>query len=191
MTATETTPRAWVGCLACYNGGRLVGAWVDGTEAEDMAADFDAFNGGEVWLNEFDDTQRRLHLGEKHEEFWVFDHENYAGALTGECSPAGAQRLAVALTDLDSYPIAAVAAYISNMGGTDDLDGFEDEFLGEWDSLEAYAEEYLDSTGALDEIPEHLRPYFDVAAYARDLRLGGDVWTQDADGGGVFIFRNS
>ena len=28
-TNTDTTPRAWIGCLACYNDGRLVGDWVD------------------------------------------------------------------------------------------------------------------------------------------------------------------
>jgi hypothetical protein len=35
--ATEV-PRAWVGCLACYNDGRLVGSWMDGEEAGDREA---------------------------------------------------------------------------------------------------------------------------------------------------------
>jgi hypothetical protein len=29
MTTTET-PRVWIGCLASYNAGRLIGEWVDG-----------------------------------------------------------------------------------------------------------------------------------------------------------------
>lgn len=34
--ATDTAPRVWVGCLHCYNSGRLVGHWFDATEAEEI-----------------------------------------------------------------------------------------------------------------------------------------------------------
>jgi antirestriction protein len=193
MNATDDTPRVWVGCLACYNGGRLVGAWVDATEAEDMAGDFDAYNGGEVWSNEFDDEQRRAHLAEGHEEFWCFDLENFGAALTGECSPVEAARIAGALESVGGPP-KAVAAYVANIGAGyvdwDTLaDDFGEAFAGEWDSLEHFADEQLEESGDLADIPERLRPYFNTAAYARDLRLGGDVWTEDSPAG-VFVFWN-
>ena len=35
-TVTDTTPHVWPACLACYNNGRLVGQWVDCTDAEDV-----------------------------------------------------------------------------------------------------------------------------------------------------------
>lgn len=38
-----------------------------------------------------------------------------------------------------------------------------------------YAEEYIESTGMLDALPEQLRYYFDVDAFARDVELNGDV----------------
>lgn len=38
-----------------------------------------------------------------------------------------------------------------------------------------YAEEYIESTGLLAEVPESLRFYIDIDAFARDLRIGGDV----------------
>jgi antirestriction protein len=47
------------------------------------------------------------------------------------------------------------------------------------DSWAKMAEELLDSTGALDAIPENLRYYFDYDAYARDIRLGGDMCEHD------------
>lgn len=37
------------------------------------------------------------------------------------------------------------------------------------------AEELLEETGQLSEIPENLRYYFDYEKYARDIRLGGDM----------------
>lgn len=193
MIATEHgTPRVWIGCLGCYSGGRLVGAWVDATEAEDMSEDFDAHNGGEVWGNEFDDEQRRAHLAEAHEEFWCMDHENFGPALTGECSPAEAARIAGALLSVDTVPAEAVAAYIGNCGAEYvDWDALpadvEEAYAGEWESLEDYVEELLQETGELDSIPEDLRSYFNMAAYARDLRLGGDVWTAETSGG-VHVF---
>ena len=33
---TDTTPRAWIGCLACYNEGRLVGDWYDAINAAEV-----------------------------------------------------------------------------------------------------------------------------------------------------------
>lgn len=35
-TAISTTPRAWIGCLACYNEGRLVGDWFDAVTADEV-----------------------------------------------------------------------------------------------------------------------------------------------------------
>lgn len=35
-TSTDTTPRVWVGCLACYNAGRLVGDWHDASDADEV-----------------------------------------------------------------------------------------------------------------------------------------------------------
>ena len=33
---TDTTPRVWIGCLACYNEGRLVGDWYDAITADEI-----------------------------------------------------------------------------------------------------------------------------------------------------------
>ncbi|WP_397333683.1 antirestriction protein ArdA [Ornithinimicrobium sp. INDO-MA30-4] len=35
-TNTDTTPRAWIGCLACYNNARLVGEWFDAETADEV-----------------------------------------------------------------------------------------------------------------------------------------------------------
>jgi len=48
-------------------------------------------------------------------------------------------------------------------------------FSGKFDSEEDWAADYLEQTGQLNQIPEHLRNYFDYEAYARDFRISGDV----------------
>jgi antirestriction protein len=63
----------------------------------------------------------------------------------------------------------------------------EECYQGSWESLEAWAEDLLESTGDLDQVPEHLRCYIDVAAYARDLELSGDVFTVE-EGCRIHVF---
>jgi antirestriction protein len=137
-------PKAWVGCLACYNAGRLVGEWVDGEEAGER-------------------TPEDIHgRPTSHEELWVMDHEGYGGALSGECSPMEAQRIAVALAESDDPE--AFAAWISDEDGDiDDPGRFADQYRGEWDSLEEY----------LANMAEECAPSREVAAL---LRGECDVW---------------
>lgn len=39
ITDVETTPRVWIGCLACYNEGRLVGDWHDALGADEVTSE--------------------------------------------------------------------------------------------------------------------------------------------------------
>jgi antirestriction protein len=66
---------------------------------------------------------------------------------------------------------AAVAAFIGWYGSWD-TDAFESAYMGHHDSERSYAEQYIDETGMLDEMPESLQCYFDYEAFARDLFMG-------------------
>jgi antirestriction protein len=81
--------------------------------------------------------------------------------------------------------IEVIEAYCSNFFYPADceMDKIEESYCGQFDSDEDFAVEMLDSTGDLDSIPEHLRYYFDYAAFARDLMY--DYF--EADG---YYFRN-
>ena len=70
---------------------------------------------------------------------------------------------------------------------------FEERFQGEWESVEAYAENLLDEMSAqkvIDDAPEWLRPYLklDVAGFSRDLEAGGDIATAETDEGRVWVW---
>ena len=61
---------------------------------------------------------------------------------------------------------------------------FEDMYQGQYESEEAFAEQLLDDCGTLNDIPQHLRYYFDYTAYARDLFINDYFITSN---GFVFI----
>lgn len=70
-TVTVVDPRVWIGCLSCYNEGRLAGEWVD-------AADAGALMPGD------------LHGSPTtHDKMWVFDLEGFPTGI-GEMSPSAA-----------------------------------------------------------------------------------------------------
>ena len=87
---------------------------------------------------------------------------------------------------MDMDQIDAFLAYVDYQGEEYAVD-FEDQYLGEWDSIEAYAESYLEESGTLDEIPENLRQYFDMKAFAFDLEY--DLFTIESDHG-LYVFNN-
>ena len=163
LTDTET-PRAWVGCLGCYNAGVLNGAWVDGEQAGDISLAVKVI-----------ERESYLSVGKVtvcvvcgSDEFWVFDHENFDGLISGECSPMEAQEKAELLSSVDESERDAWRAWLAN-GMVEDLDTMRDAYVGEYESDQAMAEEYVESTGLLSDIPESIARYFDMEAFARDL----------------------
>lgn len=173
ITTATDTPRAWVGCLGCYNDGDLVGRWLD---------DPDAIRSYRC--------PRPATIYNSHEELWVFDHEN-APWLTGECSPDEfadrAEAWTAATEDLD--PVV-VGAYIDNVGidyvDWETLaDDVTEAYAGAFDDLADWAYRLAAETDSLPTGP--YADYIDWAAVGRDARLGGDIWTHEA-GGTVHVF---
>ena len=163
-TTTETTtPRAWVGCLGCYNSGSLNGSWVEGINAGDITQAVKVSIGDPSIYGE--NCPVCVKCGS--DEFWVFDHENFNGVLSGECSPSEAQEYAELLEsagdDLDMFK----AWIASGMGN--DLDQARDSFIGEFSTDTELGEYLADELGALS-IPEDsiLARYFDYESYGRD-----------------------
>lgn len=181
------TPRVWVGCLACYNAGRLIGEWFD---AEDAPTDMEGEDGFNTRLKDGrmvdDPTLYPEHFAEGHEELWVFDHEGFNGLLTDECSPATARELA---EQLEAVPEDQREAFGIYVGAGYDAGDFEDAYQGEWDSLADYAQELasdFDGARFLDQWPFTC---IDWEHAARELEYD-DVWTERSPDGGVYVFRS-
>lgn len=177
MTATDSTPRAWVGCLGCYNNGDLVGRWLDDP---DEIREYACPTPPSIYVN--------------HEEVWVFDHEN-APWLTGECSPGEfADRAEAYARALDSHvPDVALAAYIDNIGADyvdwDTLaDDVEEAYIGVYENEADFAYTVAEETGSLPDGP--YSNYIDWAAVGRDARLSGEVWFHEAGWNELHAFRS-
>ena len=157
-TTTETTtPRAWVGCLGCYNGGSLNGVWIDGANATNYGEHLKTYDQGGVTFCSLCNS----------DEFWVFDHENYDGVISGECSPSEAQELAE-LLDAAGDDVEIFKAWIAS-GMGNDLDACRDAYIGEFSTNTELGEYFVDELGALS-IPDDsiLARYFDYESYGRD-----------------------
>ncbi|MCZ4579419.1 antirestriction protein ArdA [Gordonia amicalis] len=181
MTTARTvdhTPQAWLGCLSCYNAGNLVGDWYPASEAGDV-------------------TPTQLHGRELpedvHEELWCFDHEGIP--VSGELDPLTAARWGQLYDELDDpsqWP--ALCAWVRSGDHVEDGDGipslsdFTERFCGTWDSFLAYAIDLAEETGAFCSVPEDLRRFIDIRAWAAEIEV--DYTTESAPGGAVYIFRS-
>lgn len=68
------------------------------------------------------------------------------------------------------YEHDAVAAFIY-LFDTWDAERFEENYLGQYDSPEDYAWQYVEECGLLDSLPDNLQCYFDYKKFARDLMI--------------------
>lgn len=168
-TATNTAARIYVGTYAKYNSGSIAGQWLDLSDYSDR--------------DEFYAACAALHSDESDPEFMFQDWEGIPAEMVGESSIE--PELWEVLEAYDEYGQEAVTAYISLFNEWDASD-FQDRYRGQWDSWEDMAQELLDETGELDSIPEHLRSYFDLEAYARDMELNGDF----AEENGYFFWNH-
>ena len=182
MTEESTGFEVWIGCLACYNAGNLRGQWYPASEA------------GEVTPNELHNGPGWRGVTEPahpHEELWVMDTDNAPAGYNREMSPSEAQEVADRLAELgDGGP--AYFAYADALGGDlPDVEEFRDAYEGTFETFRDYADELADElTSVSKDADDLLSRYFDYAAFARDLLLGGDYFTEPAPEGGVYVFRS-
>lgn len=175
-------PHIYVASLADYNAGYLHGEWLDATQP----------------VKELQGAVRAMLArspltmqGEAVEEWAIHDTDDFGELRIGEHADlAEVHGHAVALAK--HGPSYAAWWELNGMGT---VETFEDDYIGEFDSLEAYAQEYGADSGwesILDEaVPSYLRPYVsvDYDQLARDLDYSGDVYTARRTEGGVWVFR--
>lgn len=180
-------PRIYVASLSDYNAGILHGTWLDADQEADQL-----WAGIHQMLAASPTTRR---YGEVAEEWAIHDHEGFGPVGLGEWEPI--ERVARLARGIAAHgePFAAWWT-MDDRSDEDEADleaQFEQSYLGEYDSLTAYGEHYLDEIGldldALAEIPEQLRPYvtIDAAGLARDLELEGAICTEPSPHG-LYVF---
>jgi antirestriction protein len=165
------TPRIYVACLASYNAGILHGNWIEATDADEIR---------EGIQNMLSESREPIA-----EEWAIHDYENFGPISLSEFEDIDKVAELGALIEEHGE---AFAAYADNVG-TDHAteESFQDAYCGEWESEAAYAENLFDQL-YLHDVPDHVQPYIDYDAFARDLFIS-DNYSVDAPGG-VYVFHN-
>lgn len=176
------TPRIYVASLSDYNAGRLHGTWLDADQAdEDLAA------GVEAML--------RASPTPGAEEYAIHDYEGFGPLRIAEDHPLSVVGQ-IARGIVEHGPAYAHWVNLHRDEDHEAFGRFEEAYRGDYESTEDYAQELIDDLGYEriidDAVPEFLRPYvsIDVAAFARDLDLSGDIYVCDHDQG-VYIFEGN
>ena len=175
----EERPRIYVASLSDYNAGILHGDWIRADQELDE-------------LNEAVQAMLERSPTPGAEEYAIHDFEGFGNYRPGEYDSLDwISRVARGI--VEHGPAFGAWAEQSNHD-EDDLARFEDAYLGEWSSVEKYAEELLDDLGYLravdDAVPEMLQPYvrIDIDAFASDLELSGDLTVVEYSHG-VWLFE--
>lgn len=181
-------PRIYVASLSDYNAGILHGNWLPA--AVEPA---ELWDGIKAMLAASPSAKR---YGDVAEEWAIHDYEGFSPYVPlGEYESI--ERVAALARGLVAHGDAFAAWWAMEPPEETDDDeleaAFEEHYLGEYASLEDYGQQMLDDMGIntddLPDIPEGLRPYVrvDVEAWTRDMVLGGDISTAEAEGG-VYVF---
>lgn len=178
---TIDEPRVWIGCLECYNSGRLVGDWYSCAEAPDITT------------SQLHGRPIREHT---HEELWCLDTDNIP--VNREMSPMEAGEWGEIYNELDSPDLwPALCAWVRSgsyvaQGDTDlpSVGDFEERHAGEWESFRDYAFRLAEDLCLFDGLDEdHVAVrYFGWDSWISDLE--SDYTVVPTGHGGVHVFRN-
>jgi len=160
--------RVYVACLASYNAGILHGKWLA----------LDDFEGPEELQAAIFDQVLKTSTEPYADEWAMHDYEGLPEGYSPSEWPDWADLFRI--RDLLEEHGEIFEAALSLSSGdidyaeemvTDYYTGFNYDHFNYAD----YGQDFLESTGMIDAVPENLRYYIDYHAYGRDLFLGGDV----------------
>ena len=148
-------PAIYCGTYCKYNNSSLFGAWLD-------MRMFDSYD-------EFIEVCKKLHADEEDPELMFQDYQCFPSQWYCEsCMDEETFDKIKAFVEMDEPLQRAFRVYISDTGD-DSISGFEENYEGEYDSEEDFAQHILSECYDLDEMMGNLSIYFDYKAYARDL----------------------
>lgn len=166
-----TEARIYVGTYAKYNAGSIAGAWLS-LEGHDKES--------------FLEACKELHKDEADPELMFQDFEGFPKALYSE---SHIDDRIFDWLELDEDDRELLEVYQNEIDSDADIEKAREAFMGKHDSESDWAAQWLEETGGLEGVPEHLQNYIDFEAYARDARLGGDVSFVRHDGD-LWVFSN-
>jgi antirestriction protein len=146
-------PAVYCGTYGKYNSGSLEGMWIDLTTFFDY--------------DDFIEFCYNLHADEEDPELMFQDYENFPRELYSEsCFNEDEFDTIIKYANLSDRD--AVDAFISCFC-VDELDNFEEYYVGYFDSEEDFARHIVEECYDLDKMLGSLSSYFDYSSFADDL----------------------
>lgn len=166
-------PRIYVASLADYNAGRLHGRWIDANQTADAIH--------EEIAEMLAESKEPIA-----EDYAIHDYEYFGDLHLSEYE--GIDQVAEAAYQIVEHgPVfASLLSYVGGTGYIEDaLRYMQEAYCGEFESLREYAEQLIEEdcyADSLKALPEFIRYHIDYEVIARDMELGGDVFTLECEG---------
>ena len=162
--------RIYVADLAAYNAGYLHGIWIDATlEVAEMQEQINTL----LSTSPVSDA----------DEYAIHDFEGFGDYHLGEYAGLeAAHQIALFIQEHPNFG-SALLSHFSDLEEAREM--AENKYCGCYASLADYAQELTEETS---EIPSHLQYYIDYEAMARDMEMGGDVFSIETGYHEVHVF---
>ncbi|HXE54663.1 MAG TPA: antirestriction protein ArdA [Tepidisphaeraceae bacterium] len=118
------------------------------------------------------------------EEWAIHDYDGFGNVQLTEYEDVSRVAELAALIAEHGGLFASLAAHFGGTSGIEDAQRYMEEgYCGAFDSLEEYAEQFVDEcySSEIEKLPEFIRYHIDYQGIARDLELNGDVFTIEHD----------
>ncbi len=166
--------KVYITDLEAYNSGNLVGNWYELPMNEDLLAEsieYELQRGREISGSEY-----------YHEEYFITDFECSYMEINEYDSLTKLNEIAQKMEELEEYEVKAVKLLLENniFDAIDSaIENVENLICTHETSYEDVAFNYIEETGALQNMPESLQYYFDYKSLGRDMGINGYYFEDD------------
>lgn len=174
-------PKVWIGCLACYNEGRLVGDWVDAVDADEV---------DQATVHKHPEAAAYRN-NTSHDELWCFDHDCLP--MSGEIAPHDAVAWGERYEELEDSQWEPYLRWCTDVlhetTTPPDAEEFRIAWRGEWADFSDFAWQQFQELGVADGMTEEQARYFNFEQWASDYEMdfhvhpaarSGHVWIYNA-----------
>jgi antirestriction protein len=168
QVSTNMDRRIYIACLASYNAGSLVGAWIDMAEVLDTS-----------------DLKKRIQAAIKGEEWAIHDHEGWYGLLKGEWPDL--EKLYETHVELQQHEDScvdsnAIVAAVALSDDYTDITTIMNEYRGCYDKPGDYAYEFAEECGDLRNVPDFYKNHIDWESVEDELQIDGSIHVHTVNG---------
>lgn len=144
---TATTPQVWLGCLASYNAGRLIGEWVDAIDADEIREAQDRVAAEAVKAAKAAGDYP-VYFGDP-EEFFIADYDGFGEAASALGEYPSYEKVAEigALIEQHGDEFRAYLSWLDDIADQASEEHFDQSRRGACDSERDYAMRLVDELG--------------------------------------------